>query len=292
MRQWEWGGASRVEPQGAAVALSRLQRNGGEHRAAGRQAGGQGVSGQREASRVPRQSCVLCLSQQRSLGRCLESTSPQRCAVMVLCRPRQALSRLSEGSSSAVPAEAGAAAGSPAQYVTLPELPAVVVFKDGASFVSDGAKKETFFTCFSCASSSVCLLRCFCLFLWQRSVCFFGWRADHPYYRRLECLQPAVFAARQTPGEDRGHAAVAPIVTPCDLSSCPGCLPVLGAGSEYVVRSAWGVPSFAVLTVGTPRAMEWAQAGDGLLQRSKRVIYEAKAAVMKAGVSHLPPIPS
>ncbi|XP_063997160.1 uncharacterized protein LOC135173878 isoform X4 [Pogoniulus pusillus] len=155
-----------------------------------------------------------------------------------------------------------------------------------------GAKKETFFTCFSCASSSVCLLRCFCLFLWQRSVCFLGWRADHPYYRRLECLQPAVFAARQTPGEDRGHAAVAPIVTPCDLSSCPGCLPVLGAGSEYVVRSAWGVPSFAVLTVGTPRAMEWAQAGDGLLQRSKRVIYEAKAAVMKAGVSHLPPIPS
>ncbi|XP_063997330.1 uncharacterized protein LOC135174016 isoform X2 [Pogoniulus pusillus] len=154
------------------------------------------------------------------------------------------------------------------------------------------AKKESFFTCFSCASSSVCLLRCFCLFLWQRSVCFLGWRADHPYYRRLECLQPAVFAARQTPGEDRGHAAVAPIVTPCDLSSCPGCLPVLGAGSEYVVRSAWGVPSFAVLTVGTPRAMEWAQAGDGLLQRSKRVIYEAKAAVMKAGVSHLPPIPS
>ncbi|XP_064017354.1 uncharacterized protein LOC135184984 isoform X1 [Pogoniulus pusillus] len=143
-----------------------------------------------------------------------------------------------------------------------------------------GAKKETFFTCFSCASSSVCLLRCFCLFLWQRSVCFFGWRADHPYYRRLECLQPAVFAARQTPGEDRGHAAVAPIVTPCDLSSCPGCLPVLGAGSEYVVRSAWGVPSFAVLTVGTPRAMEWAQAGDGLLQQSKRVLYEAKAAVM------------
>ncbi|XP_064018981.1 uncharacterized protein LOC135185778 isoform X6 [Pogoniulus pusillus] len=61
-----------------------------------------------------------------------------------------------------------------------------------------GAKKETFFTCFSCASSSVCLLRCFCLFLWQRSVCFFG----------------------------------------------------------------------------------WAQAGDGLLQRSKRVLYEAKAAVM------------
>ncbi|XP_063997180.1 uncharacterized protein LOC135173901 isoform X2 [Pogoniulus pusillus] len=108
----------------------------------------------------------------------------------------------------------------------------------------------------------------------------FGQRADHPYYRRLECLQPAVFAARQTPGEDRGHAAVAPIVTPCDLSSCPGCLPVLGAGSEYVVRSAWGVPSFAVLTVGTPRAMEWAQAGDGLLQRSKRVLYEAKAAVM------------
>ncbi|XP_064005504.1 uncharacterized protein LOC135178533 isoform X1 [Pogoniulus pusillus] len=143
-----------------------------------------------------------------------------------------------------------------------------------------GAKKETSFTCFSCASSSVCLLRCFCLFLWQRSVCFLGWRADHPYYRRLECLQPAVFAARQTPGEDRGHAAVAPIVTPCDLSSCPGCLPVLGAGSEYVVRSAWGVPSFAVLTVGTPRAMEWAQAGDGLLQRSKRVLYEAKAAVM------------
>ncbi|XP_064023980.1 uncharacterized protein LOC135188468 isoform X2 [Pogoniulus pusillus] len=138
-----------------------------------------------------------------------------------------------------------------------------------AKEAGSGAKKETFFTCFSCASSSVCLLRCFCLFLWQRSVCFFGWRADHPYYRRLECLQPAVFAARQTPGEDRGHAAVAPIVTPCDLSSCPGCLPVLGAGSEYV-----------------------AQAGDGLLQRSKRVIYEAKAAVMKAGVSHLPPIPS
>ncbi|XP_064018978.1 uncharacterized protein LOC135185778 isoform X3 [Pogoniulus pusillus] len=126
-----------------------------------------------------------------------------------------------------------------------------------AKEAGSGAKKETFFTCFSCASSSVCLLRCFCLFLWQRSVCFFGWRADHPYYRRLECLQPAVFAARQTPGEDRGHAAVAPIVTPCDLSSCPGCLPVLGAGSEYVVRSAWGVPSFAVLTVGTPRAMEW-----------------------------------
>ncbi|XP_064032763.1 uncharacterized protein LOC135193050 isoform X6 [Pogoniulus pusillus] len=38
-----------------------------------RQAGGQGVSGQREASRVPRQSCVLCLSQQRSLG----SSMPQ-----------------------------------------------------------------------------------------------------------------------------------------------------------------------------------------------------------------------
>ncbi|XP_064024534.1 protein disulfide-isomerase TMX3-like isoform X8 [Pogoniulus pusillus] len=35
-----------------------------------------------------------------------------------------------------------------------------------------------------------------------------------------------------------------------------------------------------------------AQAGDGLLQRSKRVLCEAKAAVMKAGVSHLPPIPS
>ncbi|XP_064029647.1 protein disulfide-isomerase TMX3-like [Pogoniulus pusillus] len=110
-----------------------------------------------------------------------------------------------------------------------------------AKEAGSGAKKETFFTCFSCASSSVCLLRCFCLFIWQRSVCFLA-----------------------------GELTIRTTVV-LNASNQQCLLP-----DRHLEKTEDMVKFMNDILDGAAEA----QAGDGLLQRSKRVIYEAKAAVM------------